>query len=158
MSTLVKTDDPGRRQEFIWKGHPDFPWPFEARILAWVGAVLLVPAAWVVAWLIFPAFIFTGLGFGHAMGVVLHSLSAVALGTAAGISTVRWIGRHVKPTTPLRHHKAVLSEELDAPRTPDRITHRVQVRSDLFLDQRAENRHTYAVAIPDDFFESASQD
>lgn len=144
---VVATDDASRRLQFIWLGPTTSPWPFEARGVMWLVALavaaaatpvvyLLIPSA-AVSWLVIPAPLVKG---------------ALALATAGIVAVLagRRIGRHISPTTPLRHHLILAVGETSTPR-PDAgpVTYELAVPPALFLEDRAEHRQVHVVTVPE---------
>jgi hypothetical protein len=143
---LVSTDDASRRLQFIWKGPANSPWPFDARGQMWVvaGAASLVFVP--LLYLVIPASAFAWLVLPPTM---TRGLLALALGMLAAVALTRQIGRVISPTTPLRHHVALVVAELDTPR-PDgpAATYELDVGEGFFLEGRAQHRQVHVIEAP----------
>lgn len=149
MATRIATDDAARRQEFIWLGPVDMPWPFEARGSAWLYGIILAPALWVLTYLVIPAVLIEQLvGLPGPIVVLLKIAVSVLAGTGAAVLIVRAVGRHVGPTTPLKHHAAILMHEVSAPR-PDspEVTYRVRLDPDVDLERSPARRTTHRITV-----------
>ncbi len=145
----IATDDAARRQEFIWLGPVDAPWPFEARGSAWLWALMLLPVTTIVAWLVIPTVLIErGLGVPGPLAMLAKIVLAITVGVVAGILIIRAVGRHVGPTTPVKHHASVLMHEVSAPR-PDlpEVTYRVQINPDIDLEHGPSRRTTHRIAV-----------
>ncbi len=144
---IVSTDDAARRQEFIWLGPVNSPWPFEARGRAWIMAVLLCPPLVVAAFVLAPRPLISALIPGP-MGLLLTGVTAVALGVGVGVLLTVRIGRVISPTRPLAHHVALLAMEIDAPRQRDRRTHRIHAEKELWIEDEARHRRVRELIPP----------
>lgn len=111
---IYSTDDAAWRLEFVWKGPPESPMPFEARYQAWMLGLVLAPLFALIAYLLlFPLDV---LGLHTIIAVLIRSLLALACGGALAVLTVRKFARVVTPTRPMTHHLAVALSELRTPR------------------------------------------
>lgn len=149
MATRIATDDAARRQEFVWLGPVDMPWPFEARGSAWLYGIILAPALWVLTYLVIPAVLIEQLvGLPGPIVVLLKIGISVLAGTGVAVLIIRAVGRHVGPTTPLKHHAAILMHEVSAPR-PDgpEVTYRVCLDPDVDLERSPARRTTHRITV-----------
>ncbi len=144
----VSTDDAARRQEFIWLGPVNSPWPFEARGRAWVMAILLCPVLVVIAGALAPRPLIETVLPGPA-GVLVTTFGAVLVGVVAGIGLTRAVGRLISPTRPLAHHAALLGMEVAAPREAERRTYRITTDASAWIEDAPSNRRTRLFVVPD---------
>ncbi len=144
---IVATDDAARRQEFIWLGPVNSPWPFEARGRAWVMAVLLCPGLVVLAGALAPRPLIEAVLPGPA-GVLATGAFAVVVGVGAGVWITRAVGRLVSPTRPLAHHVALLGMEVAAPRQAARRSHRVAPAAACWIEDAPAHRRTRRLVVP----------
>lgn len=150
MATRIATDDAARRQEFIWLGPTDMPWPFEARGWAWLAFLLIAPMLWVVTYLVIPAVLVEQLvGLPGPIVVLLKLAISLLIGTVAAVLIIRAVGRHVGPTTPLKHHASILMHEVSAPR-PDspEVTYRVRMDPDVDLEHSPARQTIHRITVP----------
>ncbi len=132
---IVATDDAARRQQFIWLGPVNSPWPFEASGRAWIMGLLLCPAFTVVAFVLAPRPLLTAAMPGPG-GWLVTALTAALLGITAGVIVTRRVGRVVSATRPLKHHVNVLLMEASAPRDEQPRIHMSTDPAGLWLETR----------------------
>ena len=132
---IVATDDAARRQQFIWLGPVNSPWPFEASGRAWIMGLLLCPAFTVVAFVLAPRPLLTAVMPGPG-GWLVTALTAALIGITAGVIVTRRVGRVVSATRPLGHHLAVLVMEASAPRETPARTHQSPSTDGVWLEDR----------------------
>lgn len=144
----VATDDAARRQEFIWLGPVNSPWPFEARGRAWVMAVLLCPVLVVIAGALAPRPLIYAVFPGPA-GVLVTGACSVVIGIAAGVGITRAVGRLISPTRPLGHHAALLGMEIAAPREEATRTHELAPDMRSWIEDAPAHRRTRMFIVPD---------
>ena len=143
----VATDDAARRQEFIWLGPVNSPWPFEARGRAWVMAVLLCPVLVVIAGTLAPRPLIEA-AFPGPAAVLVTGLGSVVIGVGAGIGITRAVGRLISPARPLGHHLGLLGMEVAAPREPASTTHEIAPESTVWIEEAPTNRTTRLFLVP----------
>lgn len=144
----ISTDDAARRQEFHWLGPVNMPAPFKARGSAWVMAILLGPVAVICVYVATP--FLDLLPLPGAVVTLVHGLLAIAAGLYLTIRFVRWVGRQVGPTRPLRHIAAVVRAELDTPRPGGETTVRVTGfdASRVWAEHRDEHTTAVVARVP----------
>lgn len=143
----ISTDDAARRQEFIWLGPVNSPWPFEARGRAWIMAVLLCPVLVVIAGALAPRPLIEA-AFPGPAAVLVTGLGSVVIGVAAGVGVTRALGRLVSPTRPLAHHVALLGMEVAAPREQTARTHRLAPQAQAWIEDAPSNRTPRLLLVP----------
>ena len=132
---VVSTDDAARRQQFIWLGPVNSPWPFEAPGRSWITGMILCPLLTVVAFAMSPRPVITAVAPGP-MGWLLTAAGALLIGVSAGVWITRRVGRVVSATRPLGHHLAVLVMEASAPRETPARTHQSPSTDGVWLEDR----------------------
>lgn len=151
MASRIATDDAARRQEFIWLGPVDMPWPFEARGSAWLWALIVLPIMWVVTYLLTPAFLIERVTQAPEPVVVLLKIAlSLLVGSGLGVLLVTVVGRRIGPSTPLRHHASMLMHEVSSPR-PDapEVTYRVSVAPEVDMERSPSHRTTHRISVPE---------
>lgn len=143
----VATDDPGWRLRFVWLGHPNAPFPFEASGQAWAIACVLCPFLTVTIGTLLPKPVIQAVAPGP-VGVLLTGVLAIVLGVAAGVLLTRKIGRALTPVRPLPHHTALLAAELAGPRDPGTTVHFVEPSLAKWVEDQPETRTTHVITAP----------
>ena len=145
---ILQADNRALWLQFKWLGNPNAPWWFEATGRAWMTAGVLIPLIITILWNITPHPLVALLIPGF-FGYFVTGVACTLLGFILGILATRWVGKWVTPAEPLTHHVAVFLDEVTAPRDTGRVTTKLEVPPDLFLEHK--HRRTIKLAVPPTF-------
>lgn len=143
----ISTDNPARRQKFVWLGDPSFPWPFDATGTAWIVGTITVPACVAAAGALIGPLL--GLLLPGAAGTLAAVLLAVVIGTLIGVLITRAAGRVISPTRPVRHHTATFLTEVTAPRQEPVTEHTITVDDTIWVERDPARTKSRTVPVPE---------
>lgn len=124
----LRTDDPGRRNSYVYHGPTSVPFPWRARLSTQLYALLLAMILWGMGATLLPRVLF--LWADPVPAPVAKAVIVFVLGMTVAVVVARVVGPQITKATPFSYWVDVVAAERAAPRPVGHVTV-PEVRVDL---------------------------